>query len=131
MEISRSEIIEKVKSYSSGKKEVIMSFLFGSYASGNYCKESDIDVAVFLSKEGNDLEIEIQNELEKLLAKETDVVFLNRSPATLSWNILRKGIPIEIKNRKTYLNLMLDVSSEAEDFQEFNLDAWRMKNGNG
>lgn len=125
--------IEKVqdiaKSYCKGSKDILLGFLFGSYTREKTSKESDVDVAIYLKEEDERLEITIQNELERLLKKQVDLVILNRSPATLSWNILRKGMPLTIKNRYLYLDFLLDVSSEAQDFFDFNLDAWRRKYG--
>lgn len=116
-------------SYLKQKEEVIMAFLFGSYASGRVCHESDVDIALYLEREDYNLEIDIQNALEKLLGKEVDLVILSRAPATLSWQIIRRGIPLTIKDRGIYLDFLLDVSGEAQDFLDFNLDAWRRKYG--
>lgn len=124
-----NRIVDIIKPYCEQKKEIIMAFLFGSYASDHPCKESDIDIAVYMKNEDNDLEIEIQNKLEHLIGKEIDLVSLQRSSAVLSWDIIRKGIPLVIKDRRQYLDFMLEVSGEAQDFLDFNLDSWRRKNG--
>jgi predicted nucleotidyltransferase len=128
MDIVPQNIINISRNYFEQNEKVVMAFLFGSYASGNFCKESDIDIGVLLKNEDENAEIEIQNRIEKLIGHEVDTVFMSRSPATLSWSIIRKGIPIIIKDRNVFLNFMLDVSTEAQDFLEFNLDTWRKKN---
>lgn len=120
-------VINIAKLYFERIDKVAMAFLFGSYASGNICSESDVDIAVLMESEDNKLEIKINNDIEQLLHKEVDIINLSRSTPVLSWSILRKGIPLVIKNRKKYLDFMLDVSREAEDFIEFNLDTWREK----
>lgn len=125
------KIINEIKDYCSSKDDIIMGFLFGSYVYNYQCKESDIDIALYLKKENEDLEIEIQNDLERLLNKQIDMVVLTRAPATLAWNIIRKGMPIIIRDRRLYLDFLLDVSNEAQDFIEFNLDTWRRKYGIG
>lgn len=127
----REDIVRILKPYLQGEEAILMGFLFGSYASEHPCEESDVDVALYIKEGTNKLEIKIQNDLERLLKKQVDVIFLNRSPTTLSWTILRKGIPLTIKDRGLYLDFLLDVSREAQDFLEFNLDAWRMKYGVG
>lgn len=123
------QVLKTTKTYCNGIDNVLLGFLFGSYARQKSSKESDIDIAVYFDKENEKLEIKMQNDLEKLLKKQVDLVILNRAPATLSWNILRKGIPLTIKNRGLYLDFLLDVSTEAEDFFEFNFDTWRKKYG--
>lgn len=119
--------LEQIKLYCENNKDIIMAFLFGSYASGYSCKESDVDIAVYLAQEDKTIESQVQTCLERTLKKEVDLVVLNRCPAVLAWTVLRKGIPIIIKNRAKYTDFMLEVSSEAEDFLDFNLDAYRRK----
>lgn len=125
--MKKEEMVQIIKSYCEKEKDILFGFLFGSCASGKACLESDIDVALYLKYQDDKLQDKIQNELERLLKREVDLVILNRAPSTLSWNILRKGISIGIKNRGVYLDFMLEVSREAEDLMDFNLDAWRMK----
>lgn len=122
-----SGIVNLIKQYCEKREEVLMGFLFGSYASNYQCKESDVDIALYLRDTGGWAEIEIQNDIERLLHKQVDLVVLSRAPATLAWNILRKGIPLIIKDRGFYLDFLLDVSNEAQDFIDFNLDTWRRK----
>jgi len=125
--MKKEEIVQIVKSYCEKEKDILFGFLFGSCVSGKSCLESDIDVALYLKYQDDKLQDKIQDELEKLLKREVDLVILNRAPSTLAWNILRKGIPIGIKDRGVYLDFMLEVSREADDLMDFNLDAWRMK----
>lgn len=122
-------ILDITRSYFNQKEEIIIAFLFGSYAFGAQCLESDVDIALYVKDVDNDIEVEIQNSLERLLGKEVDLIILSRARATLSWNILRKGIPLVIKNRGIYLDFLLEVSREAQDFLDFNLDTWRRKYG--
>lgn len=119
--------LEQIKLYCADSKEILMAFLFGSYVSGYNCKESDVDIAVYLTKEDKAIEGRIQTYFERTFKKEVDLVVLNRCPATLAWTILRKGIPVVIKNRAKYIDFMLEVSNEAEDFLDFNLDTYRRK----
>ncbi len=123
----KEDIAQIARSYCKNEKDILFGFLFGSYASGKTCLESDIDIALYLKCQDGMLENRIQNDIERLLKKEVDLVILNRAPSTLAWNILRKGIPICIKDRGIYLDFMLEVSRESEDLLDFNLDAWRMK----
>lgn len=120
-------VVNSAKSFCEKHDEISFGFLFGSCARQRITQGSDIDIAVYLKTEDENFEREAQIELERLLKKEVDLVILNRAPATLSWNILKKGAPLAIKNRYSYLDFLLTVSGESDDFLDFNLDAWRMK----
>lgn len=120
-----NDIINRIRPYLEKRHEILMGFLFGSYTHGYQCKESDIDIALYLKDTDEKTEIEIQNDVERLLKKHRN----SNSSTTLSWNILRKGIPIIIKDRRLFLDFLLNVSTETEDFIEFNLDTWRRKYG--
>ena len=122
-----NQLVTILKPYFEREKDILFGFLFGSSASEKSCLESDVDIGIYLKNQDDKLEHRIQNDFEKLLSKEVDLVILNRGTSTLNWNIIRKGIPLTIKNRSVYLDFMLEVSREAEDLIDFNLDAWRMK----
>jgi predicted nucleotidyltransferase len=125
--MKKEDIIAILRPYCEKEKNIIFGFLFGSYAFEASCLESDIDIALYLKNKDNRLENKIQNGLERLLKKEVDLIILNRAPSILAWNIIRKGIPLTIKDRGVYLDFMLEVSREAEDLIDFNLDTWRKK----
>lgn len=125
--MKRSIPMEEIRLYCENNKNIVMAFIFGSYASGYACSESDVDIAVYLIKEDRSIESQIQTDLERIIKKEVDLVILNRCSAILAWAIFSKGAPIIIKDRGKYIDFMLDVSSEAEDFLDFSLDTYRRK----
>lgn len=114
-----------------------MGFVFGSYAKKQPTKESDFDLAVYFKPQSNFLEWEetetyseedqIWNDVEKITEIETDLVILNRAPATLAYSIIREGIPILIRDRNLYLSFILTVSRVAEDFRGFIRDFYQIK----
>ncbi|MEW5692318.1 MAG: HepT-like ribonuclease domain-containing protein [Candidatus Hydrogenedentota bacterium] len=132
-----NKLIEKLKEYFYGREDVIMAFIFGSYATNQVHSESDMDIAVYFKPESSRMvEIETakqyQNEdeiwasVEKISGINTDLVVLNRARSTLSFNILKKGLPLSIKDRDTYLKFYLAVSAEAEEFRGFVKDYWEI-----
>ncbi|GFP21040.1 hypothetical protein HKBW3S06_00266 [Candidatus Hakubella thermalkaliphila] len=117
-------ILDLLKDYLEGRKDVAFAFLFGSAARGKLRKEGDIDIAVYFWPE-KDIEWEafdrrykgessIALDLEGLLKKEVDLVVLNRARAVLADEIVRKGKPIIIKDRGIFMNFLCIVSDEAE-----------------
>lgn len=123
----REAIIAALKDFFSRRDDVSLAFLFGSQAKGIAVKRSDVDVAVYF-RSGYDVEKlrTLTDELENLLQKEVDLIVLNDANPSLAWSALR-GVPLFIADRHFYLEYMLDVSREAEDFNEFILDLWRLR----
>lgn len=66
------------------------------------------------------------NELEDLLKRDVDLVVLNIANATVAWEALR-GKKIIINDHSFYINYMLEVSREAEDFREVIRDIYRYR----
>jgi len=133
----KDKIIKPLKAFFQDRDEVLMAFLFGSRARGTSCRESDVDIAVYFTPREKRIEIEelaskfkvedeIWSELEKILKKDVDLVVLNRASVTVA-DLALKGIPILIKDRKTYLHFMLRVSRQASDLRELIKDYWRLK----
>ena len=113
-----------LKKYFKKQPSVVMAFLFGSFAKGREIKESDFDIAVYLKdkKEEN----KIWSKVTDIVDKEVDLICLNESPASLTSNIFKTGIPLAVKDKKLYWDLYLKESSETEDFLEFAEDFMRI-----
>jgi predicted nucleotidyltransferase len=114
-----------------------MAFLFGSHAKGTTHGDSDVDIAVYFKPEGNNLEWEefdakydeedeVWLALEKLLRRNVDFIVLNRARSWIASSAIH-GRPIIIKDRGLYLDFMLRVTSEAEDYREMVEDYWKIK----
>jgi predicted nucleotidyltransferase len=125
--MERNKLIGELKEYFSQKEEVLLAFLFGSYSKGKVLSESDIDIAVWLKK-GYSLEKvnRLWGEIEDLVKHAVDLVVLNRAFSTIAWTAIR-GIPLLIRDYYFYLRYMLEISGEAEDFQDFLIDLWRWR----
>lgn len=122
-------LLGTLKNYFEERKDVAFAFLFGSAIKGKVRKEGDVDIGVYFWPE-NDIEWEefektypvearIGLDLERLLKKEVDLVVLNRARAILADEIVRKGIPIIIKNEWLFVNFLCVVSDEAEYVREW------------
>lgn len=125
--MNKEQILEKLKGYCERQKDIRLAFLFGSHAKGRATRESDLDIALYLKDGYTQKKIfDIWNDLEDILKLDVELIILNTAPPTLGWSALR-GIPASIKDYGFYLELMLRVSREAEDFQEFLFDLWRWR----
>lgn len=135
--LNKEIITGLLKPYFEKRDDILMAFLFGSWATGKYCRESDVDIAVYFKPVSGGLEWEefdaryegeneIWREIENLLGKEVDLLVLNRAASSIADTAI-SGAPVIIKDRGLYLDFMLRVTSEAIDFRGFVAEYWRLK----
>jgi uncharacterized protein len=131
------ELAERLNDYFGKRDEVVLAFLFGSWAKGQRGIDSDIDIAIYFQPEGHTLEWEetgfqydsedqIWLDIERIVGREVDLLILNRAAPTIADSALR-GIPIIIKNRTLYLDFLLRITSEAIDFRQWVEAYWQYK----
>lgn len=130
-------IIEKLKNYFEKRDDIVMAFLFGSWAKSQEGIESDVDIAIYFKPKGKifeweetgfqyDSEKHIWLDVERIVEKEVDLLVLNRATPTIADSALR-GIPIIIKDRNLYMDFLLRVTSEAIDFRQWVEGYWKLK----
>ncbi len=125
--LDMQEIVEKLKTFFEGKKEIPMAFLFGSAAAGREIPESDVDVAVWYGKEYSLQDTErLWREIETLLHRNVDLIILNQARPAIAWAAMR-GKTLIIRNYRLYLRKLLDFSLEAEDFRNFIFELWTLR----
>ena len=115
--MAEKQLLEKLKKYFREKENVILAFIFGSWAKGISGEDSDIDIGVYLKDEKKEGEIWVK--LSRITDREVDLVLINTAPASLISNIFKTGIPLVIKDRNLFWDMYLAKTSEAEDFYEF------------
>jgi hypothetical protein len=79
------------EAYIKSRKDVLFAYLFGGLARGKPSPLSDVDIAVYLSEDGDVIEkkMEILGKLMDLLeTDEIDLVILNSAPLALRMKIL-------------------------------------------
>ncbi len=130
------EILEKLKGYFAGRDEVVMAFVFGSHAKGIARAVSDWDIAVYFKpyeygelETGKDYEGEsrIWGDVSHIVKQDADFLVLNRARPQLVFSILNTGIPLAVKDRKLYLDLLLKTHYEAVDFWGFAKEFWQIR----
>lgn len=120
--------IKLLKEYFSRRSEVLMAFVFGSQAKKKAGKISDWDIAIYFQPCSKEIEWEsnrrypqeekIWSDLVELLeTDQVDLVVLNRASASVAASALQ-GLPLIIKDRQLFLEFMLIVSREAEDYRQ-------------
>lgn len=122
-----AEIARRLRGFFRSWRDVLLAFLFGSQMTGKTFAESDVDVAVYFSQDPPPEGIyQLWGELEDLLRREVDLVVLNTASATLAWEAIQ-GVPLLLRDDGFYLGYMLQVSGEAEDFQDLLFDLWQWR----
>ncbi len=137
MKKNANRVVENLGNYFEKRDDILMAFLFGSWAKGHEGTESDIDIAVYFKPENDILEWEntdsqyegekeIWLDIESIVEKDVDLLVLNRAAATVADSALR-GLPIIIKNRNIYMDFLLRITFEAIDFRQWIDGYWTFK----
>lgn len=123
------DLIKKLKKYFEKRDDIVMAFIFGSQAKGRAYSGSDWDIAVYFRPISAEVEWEkddreyreegrvLDDCINILKSDNVDLIVLNRSPANVSAIAITTGIPLVIKDRKLWLEFMLIITQEAEDFR--------------
>jgi uncharacterized protein len=114
MQKSKETIVEIVKQELEKHDEIVFAYLHGSFAEKDTFH--DIDIAVFLkelpeSKLGYELELETK--LIQVIGRIVDVRILNNSPLSFRYHVIKKGIPLLIRD-----------DNERVEFQELTLSRY-------
>lgn len=133
----KKNIVKRLREYFERRDEVVMAFLFGSQAKGITHSASDWDIAAYF-KPKEYLELETEEEypgdskiwsdlVDVLQTNDVDFVVLNRAAPSLVYSVLSAGIPLIIRDRKMYLDILCKTSYEAMDWWQFVFDFWKIR----
>ncbi|OPX29921.1 MAG: hypothetical protein B1H08_02855 [Candidatus Omnitrophica bacterium 4484_171] len=120
--------INLVKSYFEKRQDIAFAFLFGSVKNNTAHAGSDWDIGIYFKPENNRLkweerriwpqEADIFSHLVNIIGTDNiDLVVLNRASPDIADIIVRRGESLIIKDRNIFLEFLLRVSSEAEDYR--------------
>jgi len=114
-----NSILPQVVEYFHNKKEVVVVYLFGSYADGKQHKKSDIDLAVFLrngEKRSDDYIFDLQRIIKGV---EFDIKILNESSTFFQFQVLKKGRKIYCSDEIARIRYEVKVMGEYQDFKPY------------
>ena len=123
---STEQLIESVRTALDQFPDISFAFLFGSAAAGRLRSDSDIDLAIYGSSEGLEIErdrrlvyeTDVQIAVERATGRNVDLLVLNRAPATVCSAALLHGLPVVVRNGGLYSRYFLAVTNVAIDFLE-------------
>jgi hypothetical protein len=90
---AKEKLIVKISSFlGRQREEIVIAYLFGSFVKSE--SFSDIDIGLVMRSEPDqplNLELALENQLEKIVKFPVDVRILNKAPLAFSQNVFRAG----------------------------------------
>lgn len=112
---------------------IVLVFLYGSWAAGLAGKDSDIDIAIMIEGEKSEEEIfstinSITLELLDNLKRDITILYIDNdiSKPLLHYNAIVKGIPVYISDFYRYVDVWLKAIDAMEDFSIFGIK-WKLE----
>ena len=114
-----SGMTEKLEKFLSECSDVILVFLFGSFADGNVTTFSDLDIAIFFSNTTDFYRInDLKEKLSEMLNNiEVDIVNLNNASPVIKMQVLKKGTLLVNKDPKAYNEFFVNTVKEYDDLK--------------
>jgi predicted nucleotidyltransferase len=116
--MSNSEIIRSLKPFFEKKQEVLLAFLFGSFAGRRPRPSSDVDIGILFGAVPNWYRIhDLAEVLSSLLRKEIDLVVLNDASPVLKMQVLKKGLLLYARNKKQLHQFFVETVNQYDDLK--------------
>lgn len=112
--------VKKIKKFLSSCNDVILAFLFGSFAKGNVTSSSDVDIAILFNQHPDFYAISnMSQKLSKMLInKHVDIVPLNNASPIIKMQVLKNGIILVNKDSKSYNEFFVSTIIEYDDLKQ-------------
>ncbi|MBM7614545.1 type VII toxin-antitoxin system MntA family adenylyltransferase antitoxin [Alkaliphilus hydrothermalis] len=114
-------LIFTLKEYLQQNTNIIFSYLFGSYARGDFNSFSDIDVAVYLKNQNISIGDykKIRQELMDLTQKDVDLVILNEATPLVKHLVIQEKILIFSKSKDIEREFIVKALFEYNDMKPY------------
>lgn len=117
-------MIEKLREALEKEENVIVAYLYGSRARGDYHEKSDVDIAVLVkslpSPEENPFyEVDLSLKLSKAISADVEIKVLNDKPLVFLCQVLRHGKLIISKDERTRVKFETSTLDRCIDFRPF------------
>lgn len=122
-QLNLNQYAQTFEHYFASLDGVALAYLFGSHARGRAGALSDVDVAVLLQGRPEndrcfDVRLEVIGGLTELLrSDDVDVVILNQAPPALRYAVLRDGVLLFCRDRRTMIEFRVRTVNDYLDFK--------------
>jgi predicted nucleotidyltransferase len=117
-EIGNSNTVKILKGFLEGREQILLVFIFGSFATRRITSYSDIDIAILFESLPDVYETnQLRDELTELLNRDTDVIVLNNASPILRMQVLKKGVLILSKERRYFHQFFVDTVNQYDDLK--------------
>ena len=115
-----SDFESEVSEVLSGREEVLLGYIFGSYVEGREHEDSDLDIGILTNDSlGNKELFQLSELLEDSLGVEPDVRVLNGADPRFVYNVLDKGRLAYKKNESIRIDFESAAMREYLDMKPF------------
>ena len=120
----RADIIEKLREVLEEEENVVVAYLYGSRARGDFHEKSDVDIAVLVrdlpSPEENPFyEVDLSLKLSRATGADVEVKVLNDKPLVFLCQVLRHGKLIISKDEGMRVKFEASTLDRCMDFRPF------------
>lgn len=99
-------------------QNILLVFLFGSYASKQMSVGSDIDIAVLFDRTQSIYEInDLKDRLSEILKKDVDLVALNEASPVIKMQVLKKGDLLIMRHKNDFSTFYGDTVNQYDDLK--------------
>ena len=117
--LESSQIVKSLKIFFNMKRDILLAFLFGSFASKRIRRSSDVDIGIlFKTVPDMDAINDVAEELSLILRREIDLVILNQASPVLKMQILKNGILLYASKRKRFYQFFTDTVNQYDDLNQ-------------
>jgi hypothetical protein len=107
-----------VKGFFKARHNVLLVFLFGSYAGKQMKTSSDVDIGVLFDKIPSFYELNaLKENLSEALKRDIDLVALNNASPIIKMQIIKKGILLLQRNKNDFSLFYGDTVNQYDDLK--------------
>ena len=117
--IGNSGTSKILKGFFKDKGQILLVFVFGSFATGRTTSHSDIDIGILFETLPDVYETNrLRDELTELLNRDADVIVLNNASPILRMQVLKKGVLVFSKERRHFHQFFVDTVNQYDDLKQ-------------
>ncbi|TJX15176.1 nucleotidyltransferase domain-containing protein [Tissierella creatinini] len=99
---------------------IIFAYIFGSFVTGNFRNDSDIDIAIYIKEDiSSEVYMEIKMKLTEICKREIDLIILNSATTLLKFEIYKNNILLFAKDKNKESGFKIKTLFEYNDMKRY------------